>query len=48
MPPSTARRSRLRRSLLTIARAAAAGLAMTGPCAGYVIVAARDPEGVKH
>ena len=46
MPPPTDRRARLRRSLLTIARATVAGLALTGPCAGHVVAAAMAAEGV--
>jgi hypothetical protein len=45
---STARPSRLRRSLLAIARAAASGLAMTGPCSGHVVLAEKDPEGFRR
>jgi hypothetical protein len=47
MPLATVRRARLRRALLTIARAAVTGLALTGPCAGHVVMAAKDPEGFR-
>jgi hypothetical protein len=44
MASTNDRRRRVRRSLLTIVRVTAAGLALTGPCATHVVAAAMAPD----